>query len=74
MCVVRVSMSPLDNSPAMRQEAARGRRYPGLLHLVDWAPTFLGLAGLPRPDNMDGVDVWAAINNNLTHPRLQPVQ
>ena len=55
----------------MRQEAARGRRYPGLLHLVDWAPTFLGLAGLPRPDNMDGVDVWAAINNNLTHPRLQ---
>jgi len=46
-----------------------GYTYPGLVHITDWVPTLLGLAGLQQPDGMDGVDVWDSLSNNLTSPR-----
>ena len=55
-------LSPLLQKP--------GRRYDGFLHLVDWTPTFLRLAGLKdAADDIDGQDVWDAINNNEPVPR-----
>ena len=55
-------LSPLLSQP--------GRRYEGFLHLVDWTPTFLRLAGLrdAAPD-IDGVDVWDAVNRDEPAPR-----
>ena len=47
-----------------------GRRYDGFLHLVDWTPTFLRLAGLKdATDDIDGQDVWDSINNDEPVPR-----
>lgn len=44
----------------------RGSWYNGTMHLVDWAPTFLELAGLPQPLNLDGVSQWAALTRTVT--------
>ena len=40
-----------------------GRRgeWRGLMHLVDWVPTLLGVAGLTPPPGLDGRDLWQAI-------------
>ena len=54
-------------SPLLQQP---GRRYDGFLHLVDWTPTFLRLAGLKdAADDIDGQDVWDAINKDEPVPR-----
>lgn len=47
-------LSPLLSNP--------GTTYKGLLHLADWYPTFLGLAGLAAEHDIDGTDQWPAIN------------
>ena len=41
--------------------AARGRWYNGTIHLVDWLPTFLELAGVRPRGGLDGVSQWAAL-------------
>lgn len=46
-----------------------GYRYSGLMHIVDWFPTLLGIAGIPAPEDIDGVDQWSALSNNMTSPR-----
>ena len=46
-----------------------GYSYSGLLHISDWVPTLLALAGVQAPQGIDGKDVWAAISNNSTSPR-----
>lgn len=48
-----------------------GYTYDGLIHVVDWYPTFVSLAGgQPDPD-MDGFDVWQAITTNSDSPRTE---
>lgn len=51
--------------------SARGSWYNGTMHLVDWAQTFVGLAGLPLVPGIDGVDQWAAISG--TNASAQPM-
>lgn len=48
-----------------------GRRgtYGGLMHMADWVPTLLSMAGVPAPGGLDGRDQWQAIRNNLSSPR-----
>ena len=43
--------------------------YEGLLHLADWTPTFIKLAGGEVPDDVDGVDIWEALDKNSPSPR-----
>ena len=46
-----------------------GYTYPGMIHLVDWVPTLLQLAGLSPPAGLDGVSVWESLSRNLSSPR-----
>eukprot|EP00040_Diaphanoeca_grandis_P007156 m.39919 g.39919 ORF g.39919 m.39919 type:complete len:571 (-) comp18337_c0_seq1:239-1951(-) len=59
---------------------AQGTTYGGLLHLVDWLPTFMSLATNGQFDakrevklELDGFDVWNAIITNSTSPRTELV-
>ena len=50
-----------------------GFTYHGLVHVTDWLPTFVHLAGgdvgsLPA---IDGHDVWGSITTNTTSPRTE---
>jgi len=54
-------LSPLLNKP--------GRHFNGLVHLADWYPTFVKLAGLEMERGLDGVDQWEAINLREKSPR-----
>ena len=50
-----------------------GFRYQGLLHLADWTPTLLSLAGVddgPGDDSGVGLDVWDSLNNNQSISRM----
>lgn len=47
-----------------------GYKYTGLMHITDWVPTLLGLAGVPKLEGIDGQDMWDALSNNLTSPRM----
>ncbi|GAB6029238.1 Arylsulfatase [Chamberlinius hualienensis] len=48
-----------------------GYTYNGLVHAVDWYPTFVTLAGgVPEP-GLDGMNVWDAITKNEESPRKQ---
>ena len=44
-------------------------RYSGLLHMIDFLPTFLNLAGVDQTNGIDGINQWEAIKNNLESPR-----
>eukprot|EP00117_Sycon_ciliatum_P039228 scpid57202/ scgid0970/ Arylsulfatase J len=47
-----------------------GYTYNGLTHAVDWYPTVVSMAGGKVEDpEMDGMDMWPALQNNLTSPR-----
>eukprot|EP00090_Calanus_glacialis_P016104 TRINITY_DN2526_c0_g1_i7.p1 TRINITY_DN2526_c0_g1~~TRINITY_DN2526_c0_g1_i7.p1 ORF type:complete len:201 (+),score=36.36 TRINITY_DN2526_c0_g1_i7:66-605(+) len=46
-----------------------GYKYSGLMHITDWVPTLLGLAGIATPEGLDGIDLWNSLSNNLTSPR-----
>lgn len=44
-----------------------GRIYRGKIHITDWLPTFVGLAGGDKtklPKNIDGLDIWDSLNND----------
>lgn len=40
-----------------------------LIHITDWLPTFLGLAGIKVPKNVDGFDMWKTLSLNERSPR-----
>ncbi|XP_076851943.1 arylsulfatase I [Brachyhypopomus gauderio] len=44
-----------------------------LIHVSDWYPTLLSLAGAPEPDprRLDGYDVWGTISRGLPCPRTE---
>jgi len=52
---------------------AAGRAYTGLLHVSDWLPTFVNLAGGDASviQGLDGVDVWPAIISGGASPRTE---
>ena len=54
------------SSPLLSQT---GYTYPGMIHLVDWLPTLLEVAGVRPPPGLDGVSVWGSLSANLSSPR-----
>ncbi|GJQ65594.1 hypothetical protein Trydic_g7692 [Trypoxylus dichotomus] len=43
-----------------------------MMHITDWLPTLLAVTDEKRvPQNIDGIDVWAAISNDLASPRTE---
>ena len=54
------------DSPLLKKS---GYTYPGMIHLVDWVPTLLEVAGLRPPPDLDGVSVWSSLAGNLSSPR-----
>lgn len=51
------------------QLKARERVSEQLIHITDWLPTFLGLAGIKIPENIDGIDMWKTLSLNEINPR-----
>ncbi|WP_145288378.1 sulfatase family protein [Pirellulimonas nuda] len=51
--------------------AGRRQRSPSLTGNIDFAPTILGLAGLPAPDNMDGVSLLPLLSDPDQEVRQQ---
>ncbi|XP_062851464.1 arylsulfatase I [Trichomycterus rosablanca] len=51
----------------------KGRISHALIHVSDWYPTLLNLAGCPKKDprSLDGCDVWPAISQDLPCPRSE---
>jgi arylsulfatase B len=45
------------------------------MHIMDWLPTLFSAAGLDsaplRDRNLDGIDMWTALSNNMTSPRVE---
>lgn len=41
-----------------------------LIHISDWLPTFAKLAGVRVRKNIDGINIWNALSNDLPSPRL----
>nr|XP_057925340.1 arylsulfatase I-like [Doryrhamphus excisus] len=56
------------HSPLLRR---RRRVSKALLHITDWFPTLVGLAGGNVSQNLDGYDVWAAISEGKKSPRQE---
>ena len=50
-----------------------GYEYHGLMHVSDWLPTLLNLAGgnASAVSGLDGHDVWPALASNATSPRTE---
>lgn len=53
---------------------AKGLQYPGLIHAADWLPTVVSALTESAVDPsetlpLDGIDMWAALTQNLTSPR-----
>ena len=51
----------------------RTGNYSGLMHISDWVPTLVGLAGLTAPPGLDGQDQWQAISRESPSPRTEVV-
>jgi arylsulfatase A-like enzyme len=49
--------------------SALQRNYDGLMGAVDWIPTLLDAAGIPRSPNLEGVSHWSALAFNDDPPR-----
>lgn len=47
--------------------------YPGLIHITDLFPTLYSMAGgdTNHLENIDGVNMWPALNGNLSSPRQE---
>ncbi|XP_063986746.1 arylsulfatase J isoform X2 [Diachasmimorpha longicaudata] len=48
-----------------------GRIWSEKMHIVDWLPTLLTLAGANKsslPTSLDGIDMWQSMNNNDSSP------
>lgn len=41
----------------------------GYIHIVDWLPTILGAAGIERPTDIDGINLWDDIISNRESKR-----
>ncbi|XP_077982002.1 arylsulfatase B-like [Glandiceps talaboti] len=50
-----------------------GYRNNRLIHMTDWYPTFVTLAGGNPDSNMDGMNVWNAISEGFRSPRNEIV-
>eukprot|EP00040_Diaphanoeca_grandis_P015002 m.76267 g.76267 ORF g.76267 m.76267 type:complete len:547 (-) comp24880_c0_seq2:79-1719(-) len=50
---------------------ARGTTYTGLVHIADWYPTTLVLAGGSPAQDLDGYDIFEAVLNSTTSPRTE---
>ncbi|XP_061879098.1 arylsulfatase I-like [Entelurus aequoreus] len=56
------------HSPLLRR---RRRVSKALLHITDWFPTLVGLAGGNISQSLDGYDVWSAISEGKESPRQE---
>ncbi|XP_036429366.1 arylsulfatase I [Colossoma macropomum] len=58
------------HSPLLERKRVVSR---ALIHVSDWYPTLLALAGSPEPEprRLDGYDVWGAISKGLPCPRTE---
>ncbi|XP_077995138.1 arylsulfatase B-like isoform X2 [Glandiceps talaboti] len=55
-----------------RRLKKQGYAYDGLMHVVDWYPTILSLAGGKATDpDMDGLNMWESISQNSVSPRTE---
>ena len=46
-----------------------GRRHQGLIHMVDFLPTLVNLAGGVLPPSLDGKDQWSSLSQEKPSPR-----
>lgn len=66
-------------SESLIASSRRGGTYDGQMHVTDWLPTIMGLAtgntwtGSYVGNDIDGVDMWSAINDNTDSPRIEIV-
>lgn len=44
-----------------------------MIHVTDWYPTLVGVAGGQVPSDIDGVDQWAALQGLSAPPRTHMV-
>nr|XP_040035439.1 arylsulfatase I [Gasterosteus aculeatus aculeatus] len=57
------------HSPLLKKKGTVSR---DLIHVSDWYPTLLGLAGAPRSRHgLDGHDMWGTISEGLPCPRTE---
>ncbi|XP_027030874.1 arylsulfatase I [Tachysurus fulvidraco] len=58
------------HSPLLKMKSKISR---ALIHVSDWYPSLLYLAGTPEPDpqRLDGCNVWGAISQGLPCPRTE---
>ena len=63
-----VRVPALVASPLLAEEV-RGQTLSHMVHITDLAPTLLSLAGLEEITEMDGYNIWPALNNLISTER-----